>query len=91
MVSAVKKKEIHEGVYSELLLFFPWRNENQLHEDNYEACEKLFNDNEDIIRQNKKAIYPNSPMIDTIMELLETNETTKPTHLSENIDPGAQQ
>ena len=31
-IHSSKKKESHEGIYSELLLYFPWRNENQLHE-----------------------------------------------------------
>ena len=55
------------------------------------ACESLFKDNEQLIEINKKAIFPHSSMIDTMMELLETNDSIKPTHLSENIDSTAQQ
>ena len=46
---------------------------------------------EEVIKTNKKAIYPNAPMIDTMMEMLEANENTKPTHLYETIDEKAQQ
>ena len=90
-IHSSKKKEAHEGIYSELLLYLPWRKESELHEDNFINCEKHFKDHEHIIKQNKEAIFPNSPMIDTMMELLETNDALKPTHLSEDIDPVAQQ
>ena len=90
-IHSSKKKEAHEGIYSELLLFLPWKEESELHEDNFLDCENHFKNHEEIIKRNKKAIFPNSPMIDTMMELLETNDALKPTHLSENIDSKAQQ
>ena len=92
------KKEPHEGIYSELLLFYPWKNEKELYENDPKLCEKLFNENEETISLNKRTIYPNSTRVDTIKELLECNDIVKPTHLSEalnlsesNIDPNAQQ
>ena len=92
-IHASKKKEAHEGIYSELLLFFPWRNENDLYENDPILCEALFNTHKQAIKSNKALIFPNAPMIDTIKELLETNDTIKPTHLSDtvNIDSTAQQ
>ena len=90
-IHSSKKKEAHEGIYSELLLFFPWRNESDLHEGDEKACETLFKMNEELIEVNKKSIHPNSSMIDTMMELLECNDSIKPTHLSENLDVNAQQ
>ena len=41
---------------------------------------------EEAIRGNKNAIYPNAPIIDLMMESLESNENMKPTNLYETID-----
>ena len=41
-------------------------------------------------KTNKKAINSNAPVIDTMMEMLQTNESTKPTHFYETIDKNAQ-
>ena len=92
-IHSSKKKEVHEGIYSELLLYYPWRSESDLHEKDEKACEALYKSNEKTIKINKDEIQPNAPMIDTMMELLESNDCTKPTHLSENvaIDANAQQ
>ena len=94
-IHSSKKKEVHEGIYSELLLFYPWRNEKtELHADDPIQCETLFNANSKTIERNKKIIYPNSPMIDSVKELLETNDTARPSHLSDSvslIDSTAQQ
>ena len=50
----------------------------------------MFTDNEEIIKEGKNAIYHNAPKIDTMMEMLEANDNTKPTHLYEAIDEKAQ-
>ena len=85
------KKEYLEGIYSELLLFCPWRNESKLRQSFDNDCEGFFTENKETIRVNKSAIFPSATMIDTMMELLQTNENTKPTHLYETIDEKAQQ
>ena len=76
-IHSAKKKEYKEGIYSELLLFWPWRNEGDLRDKFDRDCEAMFTENEEIIRVNKNAIYPNAPMIDIMMELLESNENMK--------------
>ena len=85
------KKERHEGLYSELLLYFPWRNEKELGGDDENGCYTLFSDNSELIESNKKSIFPNSKMIDMVQELLESCENTRPTHISDTIDANAQQ
>ena len=73
-----------------MLLCLPWRNENELVEGEDEKCVDLFNSNFEIIKENKNSILPNAPMVDSMMELLDTPEGTKPLHLND-IDPNNQQ
>ena len=91
-VHSSKKKEYMEGIYSECLLYLPWREESaDLKRENNEQLLELFNQNTETIRENKKAVFPCAPMIDAMMELLDSAEDTKPLHLADNIDPTAQQ
>ena len=90
-IHASKKKQRHEGIYSELLLFLPWKNETDLSPGDEENCIDLFNQNKEIIENNKRAIYPNSEMIDCMKELLESSEDNRPIHLSDDIDGTGQQ
>ena len=88
---ASKKKEYLEGIYSELLLYLPWREESELQEGKEQECVDLFNANFKKIEDNKTSIFPNQKMIDSMMELLDSPEGTKPLHLADNIDPNNQQ
>ena len=63
-----------ESVYSELLLYFPWSSENELKGNNVEECLELFNQNNEIIKKNKIAIFPNSAMINAMIEMLDSND-----------------
>ena len=90
-IHASKKKQRHEGIYSELLLFLPWKNETDLFAGQEENCVNLFNQKKKIIENNKRAIYPNSEMIDCMKELLESSEDNRPIHLSDDIDATGQQ
>ena len=81
-----KKKKGDEGLYAELLLFFPWRDEKFLRKN----CIDLFNNNFNVIKENRHHIYPESPMMDTIKELAQNSADARPVHLSE-IDPTGEQ
>ena len=85
--SSRNKKDESESLYSELQLFFPWRSEEKLKTD----CNKAFTSNYEIIKSNKTQIFPNSPMIDEMRELLERSNDTRPQHMFENIDVAGQQ
>ena len=74
-IHSSKKKEYREGIYSELLLFCPWRNEKDFREEFDENCEDMFTKYEEVIKTNKKAIYPNAPMIDTMMDIRNNHHT----------------
>ena len=86
-IHSSKKKKADEGKYSELLLYYPWRNEAELRE----GFNDTFNTNYDIIMKHKQQIYPNSNMIDEMRDILESNDDTRPKHLYEMIDPTGEQ
>ena len=86
--SSKKKKEEFEGIYSELLLFSTWRNENELR---HPSIQEKFNTEFEKIKLNKSQIYPGSSMIDEMRELLESSDDTRPMHMLENIDATGQQ
>ena len=90
-VHSSKKKEYLEGIYSEMLLYLPWCSENELKESNKEECIRIFNENEETIKKNKKGILPNSSIIDAMLEILDAPDSMRPVHLADNIDEKAQQ
>ena len=90
-IHSSKKKEYMESVYSELLLYFPWKSEKELKGNKVEECLDLFNKNNDIIKKNKGAIFPKAAMIDAMIELLDSNENTKPHHIADDINPAGEQ
>ena len=61
-IHSSKKKEYMEGIYSELLLYFPWNSEKELNGNKVEECLELFNQNNEIIKKNKNAIFPKAHM-----------------------------
>ena len=85
-IHSSKKKKEDEVLYAELLLFYPWRNEETLREQ----CTELFDKHYKLIEANKTSIYPNSSMVDVLRELINNSEDARPIHLSE-IDPAGEQ
>ena len=86
-IHSSKKKRGDEGKYSELLLYFPWRNEAELREN----FNNTYNENYETIKANKHQIYPNANMVDEMRDILENNEDTRPRHLCEIIDAAGEQ
>lgn len=86
--SSQKKKEENEGIYSELLLFLPWRSEVELRRN----CIQTYEAKYDVVQENRKTIYPCSKMIDVAREILENPENDgRAAHLLEGIDANGQQ
>ena len=90
-IHSSKKKEYLEGVYSELLLYLPWRDESELMEGKEKQCIDLFTTKEKIINENRMCILPNAPMIDAMMELLDAPDGTNPLHVADGITTDADQ
>ena len=85
-IHSSKKKQGHEEYYAELLLFYPYRNEeNDLTTDEIQ-CQNLFLANYVLIRQNRLKLYPCSKEIEQMKILLETSDDTRPEHLFDTLD-----
>ena len=86
-IHAFKKKKENEGIFAELLLFFPWRNENDIRQN----CITIFNENYDIIKKNKETIYPKYSMVDIMRDLMDNPENSRPIHLGDMDTAGEQE
>ena len=85
-----KRKEGHEQYYSELILFCPWRNEEQdFQRWSSESCEEVYRNRLNEIRSNKSFIYPSEDIID----LLDSDdlEDQRPTHVFDMLDSQREQ
>ena len=72
-------------IYGQLVLFWPWRDEKKdLHWDNYDACEGLFNEShvQEMIQKNRAALFPLQAQI----EKLNFDKSEKPCHLGDQLD-----
>ena len=65
------KKDPHEYFYSELLLFWPWRNESELFPDDAEKCVNLFRHAEDYIEVVKATLFPHMADVEIGRKLVE--------------------
>jgi hypothetical protein len=89
-----KKTEAHEFYYAEAMLYFPWRSEiDDLHRNSPQDCVLLFENNLDLMAQNKKAIFP---FCDATAEFLHKLETVnpndiRPAHIYDTLDSEAAQ
>ena len=86
-IHSSKKKKGDEGLYAELLLFSPWRNERE----EFKECNSAFNEKYETIQQNKKVIYPNSDMIDIMRDLIQNPDDARPMHLMDMDAAGEQE
>ena len=77
--------QIHEHMYSELLLFTPWRTENSLHEKDFTACYNLYNSLLAKIQHEKEAIFPHKNNIDAAREIMSESDPHS-NHISTELD-----
>lgn len=86
-----KRKEPKESIYAELLLFFPWRNEElDLFLKNPEEMINLFELKKTEVQHNRRTIYPYSTTVDEIMKLVEDENFKRNSSLYDVIDPEGQ-
>ena len=100
-----KREDPLEDIYSELLLYQPWRNEQQINpwgipvkesdskEVTREVVIRSLSENPDIIEniENvKEKIYPFSKKLNKIRELLENEDFQRATHIFD-VNPGGEQ
>ena len=89
-IHSSKKKEEHEEQYAEMLLYYPWQNEQKDIPREEKECIEKYYERIDKINENKSEIYP---LLD-LMENLDTNvdlEKVRPVHLADMLDPEGEQ
>ena len=85
----------HEYMYSELLLFYPWQNERELHDNDYNKCLPKFSeiiDNHNLttkIEYIKKNLFPNSCNIENSTRDVSTARRLQ--HIADTLDSTIQQ
>ena len=84
-IHSSKKKDGHEQYYSELVLFSPWRDEEEeFHVDSPTDCVAEYKNRQKEINANRESMYPGEATIN----LLEIGDwdLQKPEHLAEMLD-----
>lgn len=85
-----KRKEGHEQHYSELLLYVPWRNEEEeFHRWSPEMCIERYHKEKEKIDLNRKTLYPG----ESALELMDSEEfeLNKPTHVYDTLNAQGEQ
>jgi hypothetical protein len=85
--------DIHQHAYSEMLLFFPWREEsNDLCLHSEDACLKLYRSElvQHTININKQHIYPYQEHIN-LDQLHNTDDVPRPSHIFDQLNPEGEQ
>ena len=91
-IHSSKKKKDYEEHYSELLLFFPWRNEYEdLHPDDPDFVTNLYVQKLEIIIENRQLLLPYSAMVKDMKEQLENGVDMRPTHIGDKISSTMEQ
>mgnify|MGYP001215842512 CR=1 FL=1 len=86
---ASKRKEGHEQYFTELQMFFPWKNEeDDLHRKDISKCQQLYKDNEAAIQVNRKEMFPGELTVD-LMDL-ELSDM-RPSHVYDTLNPQGEQ
>ena len=86
---ASRKKDGYEQQYSDMQLFFPWRDEKKdLHFDEEEKCIGKFNRFRNTIFSMKSKMLPYANIAEEMNELVNNSEgNTRATHIYDTLDP----
>ena len=79
--------EPHAFMYSELLLYYPWRDEEDLSPDDSNKCFTLYRDNLHAIEKVKNALFPHKNNVEQGRALLDTVREVHASHLGPELDP----
>ena len=89
-VHASKRKEGHEQHFTELQLFYPWRDEVRDLLRNYpQACVELYESQKEAINIRRKLMYPGEDVIE-LMDF-QTLEEMRPSHIFDSLNPEGEQ
>jgi len=94
---------IHEFFYSQLMLYKPWRSENELAENDFEKCLELFNEidtlerekpeNEQVTKIEKTmlTLFPNIKSVEEGRTKVAEAKSERALHIGDEIDPALEQ
>ena len=68
------EKDPHQYYYSELLLFYPWRDESELFPDDFQKCQDLFKSQEQNISTVKTRLFPHLHNVEAARAMVEAFE-----------------
>ena len=68
------ERDSHEYFFSELLLFWPWRDESELFPDDSKKCAELYNRVKHIIDKVKRILFPHLTDVELGREMVENYE-----------------
>lgn len=83
--------ESHPFMYSELLLFHPWREERELSPDDFESCLALYESKCASIEKVKNILFPHQNNIEQGRALIELLGDARTSHIGDELDPEHEQ
>ena len=77
----------HEYLYSELLFFLPWRDEEtEFYPHDWKACQDVFNKNHKLIETNKDKLFPHKNNLQKARELYKEMSKIEDSVIADNLD-----
>ena len=77
----------HKFYLAELMLYHPFRREEQLFPDDEKKCEELYRQNEDKIKRVKAQLMPFLESVDEAQQIYEENREKEETEIAEVMGP----
>ena len=73
-----------------MLLFLPWREEDDLYPEDEDNCVNHYEEKREVIEHNRKKIFPFSKAIEALHNIA-NSDNERPAHIYDNLDPEGQQ
>ena len=83
--------QYHEFLFSDLLLYTPWRKESSLYYHNFDKCLKLYESKREHITFVQETLFPHMNTVQESQLLLETASDHRSTHIGDVINPQHEQ
>ena len=83
--------QYHEFLFSDLLLYTPWRKESSLYYHNFDKCLELYESKRESITFVQETLFPHMNTVQESQLLLETASDHRSTHIGDVINPQHEQ
>ena len=83
--------QYHEFLFSDLLLYTPWRKESSLYYHNFDKCLKLYESKREYITFVQETLFPHMNTVQESQLLFETASDHRSTHIGDVINPQHEQ